>query len=310
MIEVSDTQIRSLGITSNEVLNWTREAFLQKSKSVLPHKTSITFEDGRKFYNSMPALMPEIGMYGIKIVSRYPERQPSIQGKLLLFALESGEHLATLDATWITAARTGAVAVLAVEQLAKSDFQTVAVMGLGTTGTSFLNVLLATQDCSRLRFKLLSYKDHALKTAAWMRRRGLSDIEICPDHESLVRGSDVLVSSVTVADKLIAEDEWFKPGVLVVPIHTRGFQNCDITFDRVVADDKSHVSGFANFDRFRVFEELDSVILGESSGRTSSEERILAYNIGIALHDVYVGYQILRKMDVDLVAGRSDPVPE
>ena len=79
----------------------------------------------------------------------------------------------------------------------------------------------------------------------------------------------------------------FKPGVLVVLVHTRGFQNCDTVFDKVFADDEGHVKGLKYFSQFKKFAELDRILKGQISGRENDSERILSYNIGIGIHDIY-----------------------
>ncbi|MBS5613503.1 MAG: ornithine cyclodeaminase, partial [Prevotella buccalis] len=38
-------------------------------------------------------------------------------------------------------------------------------------------------------------------------------------------------------------------------------------------------------NRFKHFEELSRVLLGQAPGRQTDDERILCYNIGIGLHD-------------------------
>src|SRR5690606_38639268 len=118
-----------------------------------------------------------------------------------------------------------------------------------------------------------------------LHENGVNNIQICETNEELIRNSDVVVSALTVSDNLIGEDEWYKKGVLVIPIHTRGFQNCDLFFDKVFADDKSHVEGFKHFGQFKYFNEIDKILKNEDEGRRTEDERILSYNIGIALHD-------------------------
>jgi ornithine cyclodeaminase/alanine dehydrogenase-like protein (mu-crystallin family) len=96
---------------------------------------------------------------------------------------------------------------------------------------------------------------------------------------------------------LFCEDNnLYKNGVLVVPIHTRGFQNCDLFFDHVFADDTAHVSGFKYFNQFRKFNELSEVLLGKIPARQSNDERILAYNIGLGLHDIYFAHKIYERL--------------
>ena len=116
--------------------------------------------------------------------------------------------------------------------------------------------------------------------------------EVCQNEEAFVTDSDVVVSCITAADYLIAPDKCYKKGVLVVPVHTRGFQNCDLFFDKVFADDTGHVKDFKYFKQFKQFDEFSQVLIGNNPGRESDEERILAYNIGISLHDIYFASQI------------------
>ena len=99
--------------------------------------------------------------------------------------------------------------------------------------------------------------------------------------------SDVIISSVTYSKDCFCADEFFKKGCLVVPVHTRGFQNCDLFFDKVFADDYEHVKHFQYFNSFREFGEISEIIAGKKSGRDNDKQRILVYNIGIAIHDIY-----------------------
>ena len=70
----------------------------------------------------------------------------------------------------------------------------------------------------------------------------------------LIEDSDVVVSAITETTELICEDNSvYGEGVLLVPIHTRGFQNCDLFFDKIFADDTDHVKGFKYFSKFQNF---------------------------------------------------------
>ena len=77
-----------------------------------------------------------------------------------------------------------------------------------------------------------------------------------------------------------------------MPVHTRGFQNCDTIFDKVFGDDTDHVRDFRYFSQFRKFGEISDVLSGELPGRENDQERILSYNIGLGLHDVYFASKI------------------
>ena len=120
---------------------------------------------------------------------------------------------------------------------------------------------------------------------------------IVDSNEELIVDSDVVVSAVTEMPTLFCEkDELYKEGILLVPIHTRGFQNCDLMFDHVFADDRGHVAGFKYFSQFKQFNELSEVLLNRVPARKSDTERILSYNIGLGLHDVYFANKIYERL--------------
>lgn len=272
-------------LTPAHCLAWVREAFAQKKSARLPHKISITYGEGN-FMNTMPCMVPDMGVYGVKVVSRYPGRVPAIAGDILLYK-NDGELLALMDGSAITSWRTGAVAALAVEIFAKSDFREIGVMGLGETAKCTLMCLSEIFAERPLTLHLLRYKDQAEKVKAYLSAVPSAwNIDIVETAEALVRRSDVVISCITYARELIAPDDAFRPGCLVVPVHTRGFQNCDLFFDKVYGDDTSHIEGFKYFRYFKRFAEMPSVLDGTAEGRSNDEERILSYNIGIALHDI------------------------
>ena len=127
------------------------------------------------------------------------------------------------------------------------------------------------------------------------------------DSETLVKGSEVVISATTYLPEDLCGNECFDEGVLVVPIHTLGFTNCDLFFDKIYADDYNHVHHFKNFDKFRYFAEVSDVINGKSVGRENDKERIIAYNIGVSMHDINFAahiYQLLKEdtclLDIDM----------
>ena len=297
MKTVGEKEIKALNILDSLVIEWVKDAFMSKKDFILPKKTSLTFNNGQNFYNTMPAMLPSLDAAGVKIVSRYPGRTPSIGGHLLLYSYETGDFLAVMEAAWITAARTGAVAALAVETFAKKSFETVAITGFGQTGLSFIDMFLSNPENIHKTFKLKSYKNYADKVSLYLTSKGVYNIQICDTDEEFIKDSDVIVSAVTVAEHHFGKDEWYKEGVLVVPIHTRGFQNCDLFFDKVFGDDIDHVRGFQHFEKFKTFGEISDVLTGAIQGRENDSERILSYNIGIALHDLYLARRIYDLLD-------------
>lgn len=283
--------IAQLQIPPSLCLQWVKYMLLHKYECDLPTKISLKMENNI-FVNTMPSYIPMIERYGVKIVSRYPERKPALLSDILLYDAHNGETLALMDGTWITAMRTGSVAALSIFTLQKSDARIYAFMGLGNTARATLTCLLELMKGRELYIKLLVYKQQELDFIERFKAYPQLHFQLCHTPEELIQDADVVVSCVTAADTLIAPDACFKEGVLAVPVHTRGFQNCDLFFDKVFADDTHHVESFKYFSKFKKYAEFSRILLKENPGRENDSERILAYNIGISLHDIYFASQV------------------
>lgn len=292
---ISQKDIEALSITPEESVEWVKEAFLLKHECQLPPKVSL-HPRGNDFFNTMPCILPpSYHTYGCKVVSRIKGNHPALKSELMVFDTLTGDMTALMNADWITARRTGAVAALAINTLRKSDARIYSFIGLGEMAKATLDCFFATNSEKELVVRLKRYKDQAEKIKELYNDIPNVRFEISETMEDLVKDADVIVSCITEADGLLLKDiSLFKPGVLVVPVHTRGFQNCDMVFEKVFADDEGHVKGFKYFNQFRKFGELGNVLRGLIPGRESDDERILSYNIGLGLHDVFFANKIIQ----------------
>lgn len=296
MTTITNGQIEALHFTPKQCVEWVTESFKMKYEAQLPPKISV-HPQGIDFYTSMPCLLPSsFNRLGVKIVSRINGRKPALHSDLLLYEASSGQLLSLMDADWITQMRTGAVAALTIQTLQKKDAHIYAFVGLGSVAQATMKCLLSILPQEQhIIVKLQKYKDQA-QTFAQQFADSRVTYQIVETHEQLVQDSDVIVSAVTEMPELFcADDSLFKEGVLVVPVHTRGFQNCDLFFDHIFADDRGHVQGFKYFSQFKSFNELSEVLLGSVPARLSDKERILAYNIGLGLHDVVFATKIYER---------------
>lgn len=297
MKHITNEDIINLNLSPEQCVEWVRDAFILKSECQLPAKMSV-HPTGNDFFTTMPCLLPcEYRRFGAKVVSRIVGRVPALKSDMMLFDSQSGELLAIVDCDWITAMRTGAVATLAIKTLRQSQASEYAFIGLGSTARATLTCLLNSCTDEHLNIRLFRYKDQAERIIEEYGHYKNASFTIVDTTTELVKGADVVVSCITDASGLLVEDEsLFKPGVLVVPVHTRGFQNCDTTFDKVFADDTDHVKGFKYFSEFREFHQLEEVLKGDVTGRANDSERILSYNIGLGLHDVLYASRIYDKL--------------
>ena len=210
---------------------------------------------------------------------------------------DSGEFLAIMDGTWITAMRTGAVTAHSILLFAKNKFLNIGMMGLGNTARATLLVLADKINDRVLNVKLLRYKGQEDSFA-----KRFSDYEnlkfvYVDTTEEMIRGSDVVISGATYLPQDVCSDKCFDEGVLVIPIHTLGFTNCDLFFDKVFVDDLGHVCHFKNFNKFKRLAEVSDVVNGNAHGREYDSERILVYNIGVSIHDIYFASSIFKLVE-------------
>lgn len=301
--------IKNLNISPAKCYEWTEQMIKNKRDALLPPKISIKPREG-VFCNVMPSMIPSASMGfagGIKVVTRYPERVPSLESQIMLLDADNGDILALMDATWITTMRTGAVAAHTINLLAKKDFSTIGLMGLGNVVRSTIIVLAAIMPEKEFNIKLLKFNDEEKSFMERFADYKNLHFTVVDTPQEMVKGSDVVVSGATYLPTDVCEDEFFDEGILVVPIHTLGFTNCDLFFDKVFADDTGHVCHFKNFDKFRSFAEVCDVVNNKVKGRENDKERILAYNIGISVHDVnfaaniYKMFTDKKTIEVDMV---------
>lgn len=296
---IQQSQIEALHLNPATCVEWVKEAFLMKDDIQMPAKMSV-HPQGEDFITSMPCLLPESQgqkYFGIKMVSRIDGQVPTLQSNIFLYDAKSGHLLAVVDGDWITAMRTGAVAALATKTLQRKGNSVYSIMGLGNIGRAVGLCLAADNRDRQITFRLLRYKDQAERFVERLKDFDNVNFEIVDDKRTFAAEADVLISAVTVATELLfPDDDLFRKGVTVIPVHMRGFQNCDLFFDKVFGDDTGQVSGFKYFNQFRQYDEFHHVLQGKNPGRTNDEERILSYNYGIALHDIFFASRIYERI--------------
>lgn len=291
---LTHSDIIDLNIEPIQCYEWVSSMLKNKGDVILPAKISIKPTE-EIFYNVMPSLIPQYNCGGLKVVNRYPSRKPALDSQIMIYDYNTGNIKAIMDGNYITTMRTGAVAAHSIKLLGKRNFSKIGIIGLGNQARATLKVLLSLFPNRKFVLKLMKYKEQHLLFQKYIESFTNSknvEFVMCDSYNDTVKGSDVIISSVTYFSKDICEDNCFDEGCLVVPIHTRGFMNCDLFFDKVYADDTDHVKGFKYFNKFNKFAEVSDVLNGVSEGRIDDTERILAYNIGLSMHDIYFAEKI------------------
>lgn len=299
---ISQYEIKNLGITAKQCCDWIRESFSIKHEAQLPAKISC-HPNGFDFFTSMPCLLPEDAdgnrFFGVKEVHRIKGAVPSLGSDMMLYDAKTGELLALVDCDWITTMRTGAVAAVSAHALRKDGAYKYGFVGLGNTARAAMLCILEDEPEKHFDVQLLRYKDQADLFIERFKKYDNATFTVVDDINEMVKSVDVFLSCITDANGLLVEDEkTFQPGVTVIPVHMRGLQICDTTFDRVFGDDTDHVRGFKFFPQFKDYNEIGEVLAGRDPGRKSQEQRIIDYNYGLALHDVLFASKLYKMLAV------------
>ena len=292
---IQQEQITSLNISPAECVKWVEEGFRMKDQAQMPPKPSV-HPQGEDFMTTMPCLLPEQEgkkRFGIKVVNRIEGQNPALSSMIYLYDAKTGHLLAIMDGDWITAMRTGAVATLAARLFQKEGTNTYSMIGLGNIARATALCLIADNKNRNIKIRLMRYKDQAERFVDRFKDAGNVSFEIIDTKEEFLSEADVVISCVTVAtDLLFPNEALFRKGITVIPVHVRGFQNCDLFFDKVFGDDTGQIRNWKYFSKFRQYDELHHVLLGRNPGRENQDERILSYNYGLALHDIVYASRI------------------
>lgn len=300
---IQQEQITSFNISPTVCVKWVEEGFRMKDQVQMPAKLSV-HPQGEDFMTTMPCLLPEQNgqkRFGIKVVNRIEGQKPALSSIIYLYDAKTGHLLAVMDGDWITAMRTGAVATLAARLFQKNGTDTYSMMGLGNIARATALCLIADNQNRNIKIRLLRYKDQAEQFIERFKEASNVTFDIIDDKEEFISEADVVISCVTVATELLfPNDALFRKGITLIPVHVRGFQNCDLFFDKVFGDDTDQIRNWKYFSMFRQYDELHHVLLGSNPGRTSQDERVLCYNYGLALHDIVYASKIY-----DVISGKE-----
>ncbi|HUB37833.1 MAG TPA: ornithine cyclodeaminase family protein [Streptosporangiaceae bacterium] len=98
----------------------------------------------------IPGLVEGIPAYTVKVNAKFPASRPALRGVVCLHDAGSGELLAVLDSSAVTAWRTGLAAAIGTDALARPSAGAVAVIGAGMQADLLLRGLRFLRPLERL----------------------------------------------------------------------------------------------------------------------------------------------------------------
>ncbi len=302
LLYLSCQDVESLRLEMRAVLEAVEAAFVQKGRGQvqMPPKTDIHPRPDA-FLHAMPAYLSAQDAAGLKWIAGYPANQdrglPYISGLLILNDAATGFPLAVMDATWITAMRTGAATALAAKYLARPDARTLAILGCGVQGRA--NTLALRTVFPGLE-RVVAYDVRPEAAAAFARECQTESgfaCEICATPEQAVRPADLVVTSGPILrhPTPVIEPAWLRDGVFVCPLDFDSYVSPQAfaAADLLCTDDLGQYRYFRQAGYFAHVRpdpaDLGDVIAAGAPRRTANDQRIISLNLGLALEDVAVG---------------------
>jgi alanine dehydrogenase len=288
----------------SDVINVVEEAFriCGEGRGRMPAKTYLSLEHGD--FRAMPAALP--GCAGMKWVNVHPQNPslglPSIMAILVYNDPETGYPLAIMDATEITAYRTGAAAAVASKYLARPNSHTLGVIGAGFQAHT--QILAHAELFSPISINAFDVSQAAI------------DKLVCSFPQFSVRNCSIqeaaasdIVCTLTPSRSPIIKKEWITAGTHInaVGADAPGKQELDPSILKeaiVVVDDlkQASTSGEINvpikkriYSMREVYGTLAELIVGKKRGRTNNSAITVFDSTGIAVEDIAVAKLLFDK---------------
>ena len=239
---------------------------------------------------------------GVKSVSVFPDNatlgKPAVFGTYLLMSAQTGETLSVMDATRLTAWRTGAASALASRYLARPDAARLAMIGAGALAPHLI----------RAHASVRPIREVAIWNRSGPRARALADsladtdiaIRIVADLESAVREADIISAATLSAEPLI-RGAWLSPGTHVdcVGAYRPSMRETDddvVRRARLYVDTRTGAFSEAGdilqpieagvIGKEAILGDLFDLSRGTVAGRTGADEITFFKSVGAAIEDL------------------------
>ena len=310
---LSRADVELVSLSMAEIIDALDSMFKEKGEGrvEMPPKPGIhTRKDA--FIHAMPAYIPGLKSAGVKWVSGYPgnlnKKLPYISGLLILNDPDTGIPIALMDATWITAKRTGAATAVAAKYLARKDSSTVGILACGVQGRSNLEALSCQFELKRVKAYDINM-DVAEKFASEMTELAQVEIEVVNNPRDAVAGLDLVVTSAPILKNPdpIIEAGWLGEGSFASPVDFDSYWKGEALMqaDKLATDDIDQMDYYREAGYFKdtpqAYADLGEIAAGKRPGRENDDERTISINLGLALDDMATAiliYRKARKMEV------------
>ncbi len=284
-----------------------------RGEARMPPKVYVEFVESGDF-RTMPAYLPALGLAGAKIVNVNPNNHarglPTVMALTVIIDVETGVPEAIINATELTAMRTGAAGAVAAKYLTPRQPATLGFIGAGRQAEALIEAMAAALEVEEVRVWSRTEKSAGAFAAHYA--------DLNATSTSIERACDCdLLTTTTPSTKPIVMAEWIHGGTHINAIgaDAPGKQELDpaILLDaEIFVDDLSQAthSGEINvpistgrYDPARIAGTLGEVVIGKKS-RSSPDAITIFDSTGLAIQDLAIA-----ALAVDMEDGCELPFP-
>lgn len=277
-------------------------------KTAIPVRTAVEIPENKGVGLFMPGYSPYLGVYGLKVVSVFPDNLskglPTITALVVLLDAATGDSLAVMEGSRLTAVRTGAASGVATRLLARRDAAVLTILGAGGQADSQIEAVCAVRPIKNVSIVYKTDRRKALDLADRFRERHTGvTFQVTQDAAAAVRKADVVVTATTASSPVIAVD-WVRPGTHINAIGSFKPDMQEIpaallhAAAKIVVDTREGVVAEAGdfiipiregtFRAADIYAEIGEIAAGKLDGRQSPDEITLFKSVGLAALDLAV----------------------
>ncbi|WP_257348698.1 ornithine cyclodeaminase family protein [Pseudalkalibacillus decolorationis] len=316
MLVVNEKQIQQIYKIHNAIQDITE---MLKSKEAgkidNPHRTVLEFPE----HEASALYMPSADLIGkvsvVKIVTIFPNNpvqgKQTTQGVMLLSDATNGEHIAMMNASYLTRLRTGALSGIATDLLAKKNSRVLTVIGTGAMAFEQVLGVLAVRNIE----KIILVNRTPEKAQAFGEKLLLFGVDVSFEVEidvaKAVKQANIICCATRSKEPVFNGSD-VRPGTHIngVGSYLPHMQEVDETTikraDKIVVDDLAgskeeagelmHAAESGRWSFDDVHAQLGELIMGNKEGRQSDEEITFFKSVGAAYFDLAVAKGVYTKV--------------
>lgn len=314
MLILSDQDVAA-NLSMGEAIVAVEKAFqeYQMGKAKMPTRSTIMLPKYRGSISFMPSYLEETDVQATKIISIYPENPkrglPTTAAWLIVNDPSSGQISAFMEASYLTAMRTGAVTGVAAKYLSREDSCVAAVFGAGIQARTQLMAVTTVRKVEEARVYDLD-KTRAQKYSEEMSEKLSIPVKVATDGRAATHDADIILTATTSKTPVI-ERKWLAEKTHISAIgafypdwrelDTQTIQDAKVVIDdweamRLEAGDILIPISEGAITEAHIYATLGELVSGSKKGRLEDDGLTVFKSVGLAIQDACVAKAVLTKI--------------